>query len=51
MLPVQYIKNIHDDTEELYFLIDDPGENVNLIDTVQEKAGQMRSEMDRILNS
>jgi len=47
----KYIKNIHDDTEELYFLIDDPGENVNLIDTVQEKAVQMRSEMDRILNS
>ena len=47
----KYIKNIHDDTEELYFLIDDPGENVNLIDTAQEKADQMRSEMDRILNS
>ena len=47
----KYIKNIHDDTEELYFLIDDPDENVNLIDTAQEKADQMRLEMDRILNS
>ena len=47
----KYIKNIYDDSEELYFLIDDPGENVNLIDTEKEKANQMRSEMNRILNS
>ena len=47
----KYIKNVHDDSEELYFLIDDPGENVNLIDTEKEKADQMRSEMNRILDS
>ena len=47
----KYIKNIHDNTEELYNIIDNPNETINLIDQEKEKADYMRSEMNRILNS
>jgi len=47
----KYIKNIHDNTEELYNITNNPNETVNLIDQEKEKADYMRSEMKRILNS
>lgn len=47
----KYIKNIHDNTEELYNISNNPNETINLIDQEKEKADYMRSEMHRILNS
>jgi len=47
----KYIKNIHDNSEELYNIVDNPSETVNLIDQEPERADYMRLEMDRILNS
>ena len=47
----KYIRNTHDNSEELYFLLDDPNENVNLINSEKEKAEYMRTEMDSILDS
>ena len=47
----KYIKNIHDESEELYFLKVDPNENNNLIIKEKQKTEELRAEMDRILNS
>ena len=47
----KYIRNIHDESEELYFLKDDPNENNNLITKEKQKAQELRDEMERILNS
>jgi len=47
----KYIKNIHNNTEELYFLKDDPSEETNLIDIEKEKSDEMRYQMNKILNS
>jgi arylsulfatase A-like enzyme len=47
----KYIRNIHNDSEEVYNLIDDPHENNNLIDMEKQKTKELRSELDRILNS
>ena len=38
----KYIKNIHNDSEELYNLIDDPNEDSNLIDKLPEIADELR---------
>ena len=46
----KYIKNTHDDSEELYNLKDDPNEEKNLISIKKGKADEMRSEMNRALN-
>ena len=46
----KYIKNTHDDSEELYNLKDDPNEEKNLISIKKGKADEMRSEMNRTLN-
>ncbi|PXF26250.1 MAG: hypothetical protein CXX67_07780, partial [Thaumarchaeota archaeon] len=46
----KYIKNTHDDSEELYNLKDDPNEEKNLISIKKGKADEMRSEMNRVLN-
>ena len=46
----KYIKNTHDDSEELYNLKDDPNEEKNLISIKKAKADEMRSEMNRALN-
>ena len=47
----KYIKNIHDDSEELYNLKNDPNENTNLIDEENPKSNLMRDLMNKILNS
>ena len=47
----KYIKNIHNNTEELYDLSNDPNETINLIDLKIDKVDQLRSEMNNILNS
>ena len=47
----KYIKNIHNNTEELYFLKDDPNEEINLINIEKEKSDEMRFQMNKILNS
>ena len=47
----KYIKNIHNNTEELYFLKDDPNEENNLINIEKEKSDEMRYQMNKILNS
>ena len=47
----KYIKNIHNNTEELYFLKDDPNEEINLINIEKEKSDEMRYQMNKILNS
>ena len=47
----KYIKNIHNDSEELYDLNQDINENNNLIEHESSKATEMRSLMDEILNS
>ena len=47
----KYIRNIHDESEELYFLKDDPNENNNLIIKEKQKAEELRAEMEQILNS
>ena len=46
----KYIRNIHDSSEELYFIKNDPNEENNLINTEKEKSNEMRSEMNSILN-
>ncbi len=46
----KYIKNIHDNSEELYDLTLDPNENTNLIDKKIDKSNEMREIMNRILN-
>ena len=47
----KYIKNIHDDSEELYNLKNDPNENTNLINQQITKSNLMRNMMNKILNS
>ena len=47
----KYIRNIHNNIEELYFLKDDPNEETNLIDIKKEKSDEMRYQMNKILNS
>jgi arylsulfatase A-like enzyme len=47
----KYIKNIHNNTEELYFLKDDPNEEINLINIEKEKSDEMRYQMNKILSS
>jgi arylsulfatase A-like enzyme len=47
----KYIKNIYNNTEELYDLSTDPDETTNLIDLKIDKADQLRLEMNNILNS
>jgi len=46
----KYIKNIHDGTEELYDLKNDPNENDNVIAQYKNKADELRTEMTRIVN-
>jgi len=47
----KYIRNIYDSTEELYSLISDPNEKINLIDEEKRKSIEMRSLMNQILDS
>ncbi len=47
----KYIKNLHDNSEELYYLKTDPKEEVNLIDIEKDKSHEMRHQMNKILNS
>ena len=47
----KYIKNIHDDSEELYNLKNDPNENTNLINEENPQSNLMRDLMNKILNS
>ena len=42
------IKNIHDETEELYYLKDDPNEENNVIKQFKEKADELRTELLRL---
>ena len=51
MLFRSFIKNIHNDTEELYNLIEDPAENNNVIKLYKNKADELRAEMIKIMNS
>ena len=46
----KYIRNIHDSTEELYDLLNDPHENSNLFSQKTEKSVEMSNLMDEILN-
>ena len=46
----KYIRNIHDSTEELYYLTKDPDENTNLISQETNKSIEMRSLMDKQLD-
>ncbi|WP_268544103.1 sulfatase [Candidatus Nitrosotenuis cloacae] len=45
----KFIKNIHNKSEELYYLVDDPSEEKNVLSKFPEKAQEMRLELDRIL--
>ena len=47
----KYIRNLHDKSEELYKLEQDPNENQNLIDEEVNQSIEMRKLMDKILNS
>ena len=47
----KYIKNIHDDTEELYDLKQDPTEKTNLAHVNTKKINEMSDLMNEILNS
>ena len=47
----KYIKNIHDNSQELYNLQNDPNENSNIIDSETAKLNEMRNLMDEILSS
>ena len=47
----KYIKNIHDDSEELYNLKNDPNENTNLINEENPQSNLMRDLMNKTLNS
>ena len=47
----KYIRNLHNESEELYSLIDDPNETKNLIDKETKKAKELRIKMEEILNS
>lgn len=44
----KFIKNIHDGTEELYSLKNDPREENNVISKFPQKASELRTELDRI---
>ena len=46
----KYIRNLHDKSEELYKLEQDPNENQNLIDEEVNQSIEMRKLMDKILN-
>ena len=47
----KYIRNLHNESEELYHLKDDPKETNNLIDTENKKANELRIKMEQILDS
>ena len=47
----KYIKNIHDNTEELYDLKQDPTEKTNLAHVNTKKINEMSDLMNEILNS
>jgi arylsulfatase A-like enzyme len=47
----KFIKNTHDNSEELYNLTQDPYEKINLIDTKIDKTDELRDLMNKILNS
>lgn len=47
----KFIRNIHDDTEELYNLKEDPTESNNVIELHKNKADELRAEMMKITNS
>lgn len=44
----KFIKNIHDQSEELYHLIDDPHEDNNVLTKFPEKAQELRTKLDNI---
>ena len=46
----KYIRNIHDSTEELYDLVNDPNENSNLISKKTNKSTELSNLMDELLN-
>jgi len=43
----KFIRNVHDGTEELYNLKDDPNEEKNLVNNYPKKANELRLEMSR----
>jgi len=47
----KFIKNIHDDTQELYDLNNDPNENVNVINSNKTQSKKMFDQMNEILSS
>ena len=47
----KFIKNIHDETQELYDLNNDPNENVNLINSNKTQLKKMSDQMNEILSS
>jgi arylsulfatase A-like enzyme len=47
----KYIKNIHDNSEELYDLVDDPNEDSNLINKLPEIVEKLRLKLDNISKS
>ena len=47
---MKFISNIHNNTEELYNLQNDPTEENNLIDSNPEISSKLREEMNNILH-
>ena len=47
----KYIKNIHDGSEELYNLVDDPNEDSNLIDKLPKIVEELRLKLNQISES
>ena len=47
----KYIKNIYDESEELYDIINDPNEEKNIIDIDSKVSNELRYKMNEILNS
>jgi len=47
----KYIKNIYDESEELYDIINDPNEEENIIDIDSKVSNELRYKMNEILNS
>ncbi|HET8793846.1 MAG TPA: sulfatase-like hydrolase/transferase [Nitrososphaeraceae archaeon] len=46
----KFIKNLHDNSEELYNLIDDPAEEENLVNQYKEKALELKLELNKIVS-
>jgi len=44
----KFIKNIHNNTEELYHLVEDPKEENNVLAKFPDKAQEMRTELERL---